>query len=411
MSKTKSFDIPKKLVWESFQRVKAAKGAGGVDGESIEDFEKDLKNNLFKIWNRMSSGTYFPPAVREVLIPKKDGGQRSLGIPTVSDRIAQMVVKMKLELVLEPKFHTDSYGYRPGKSAHQAIEFCKINCWSKDWVVDIDIKGFFDNIDHDWMMKMVKHHTECKWTILYIERWLKAPVQTKEGLLQRNKGTPQGGVISPLLANLFLHHVFDEWMRVKLGNVRFERYADDIVIHCKSQRAAQSVLEKLKERFSKFKLEIHPEKTKIVYCRDSKRGNTEGTHEQFDFLGFTFKRRSVKSKYGVMFDGYVPAISQKAKKKIQAEIKSWRVHRRVMLELGEVAKLFNPALRGWINYYGKYTPSELNSICWQFDRYLIRWIMHKYKLMQRQRKAIEILNRHRKANPKLFAHWTILHAQ
>lgn len=160
MSTTKSFEIPKLLVWEAFKRVKAAKGSGGVDGESIEDFEKDIKNNLFKIWNRMSSGTYFPPPVLQVLIPKKDGGQRSLGIPTVSDRIAQMVVKMKLEPVLEPKFHADSYGYRPSKSAHQAVEFCKINCWSKDWVVDIDIKGFFDNIDHDWMMQMVKYHTE-----------------------------------------------------------------------------------------------------------------------------------------------------------------------------------------------------------------------------------------------------------
>jgi group II intron reverse transcriptase/maturase len=371
MHRTKSYDISKHTVWEAYLRVKAAKGAGGVDGQSMEDFEKNLKGNLYKIWNRMSSGSYLPPPVLQVAIPKKSGGHRALGIPTISDRIAQMVVKMKLEPVLEPKFHQDSYGYRPGKSAHQAVELCKRNCWSKDWLIDLDIKGFFDTIDHDLLMRMVRKHTECDWVILYIERWLKAPSQSKDGnVTQRERGTPQGGVISPLLANLYLHHAFDEWMKRDLNRLRFERYADDIIIHVMSDRAARSVLAKVTERFKLFHLELHPEKTKIIYCRDTDRTESDWPHTQFDFLGFTFKRRKTRSKHGNIFDGYLPAISKSAKKEISAEISGWRVHRRVMLDVDELAKMFNPALRGWINYYGKFSPHELNRVCWQFDQYL-----------------------------------------
>jgi RNA-directed DNA polymerase len=406
MKQAKPYSIPKQLVWDAYLRVKAAKGAGGVDGVYLEDFEKNLKKNLFKIWNRMSSGCYFPLPVKEVVIPKRDGGKRSLGIPTVSDRVAQMVVKMILEPILEPKFHADSYGYRPGKSAHDALKQCKWRCWWKDWVVDVDIKGFFDNIDHELMMRMVKHHTNVPWIILYIERWLKADVQKEDGTMEkREKGTPQGGVISPLLANLYLHHAFDEWMKKDFDKVRFERFADDIVIHVLSQTSAERIVAKLKERLALFKLSLHPEKTKIVYCRDSQRMSTRWPIDQFDFLGFTFKRRTATGKEGNIFDGFLPAISKAARKDISTKIREWRINRRTMIGVKELSKLFNPAIRGWYNYFAKHYPSEMKPIETQIDLYLVRWAKSRYKKYQRQRWAFDWLNNQRKNNSGLFAHW------
>ena len=296
VTKTKPFSISKQVVWESYRRVKANRGAAGVDGQSIKDFEVNLKDNLYKIWNRMSSGSYFPPPVRTVDIPKSDGRSRRLGIPAVSDRVAQMVVKMYLEPTVEPMFHADSYGYISGKSALDAVGMVRKRCWWYDWVIDLDIQGFFDNIDHRLMLHAVRKHTDSKWMLLYIERWLKAPAQLEDGsLIEREQGTPQGGVISPLLANIFLHHVFDEWMRVKHPSVLFARYADDIIVHCRTEAQAQVMLRAIEMRLARCKLKLHPQKTKIVYCKDHKRtGNYK--HESFDFLGYGFRPRLCKGR-------------------------------------------------------------------------------------------------------------------
>jgi len=301
VSQAKPFTISKQLVWEAYKRVKANQGAAGVDAESVEQFERKLKDNLFKIWNRMSSGTYFPPPVRTVAIPKKDGGERMLGIPTVADRIAQTVVAMCLEPLVEPHFHPDSYGYRPKKSALQAVGVARERCWRFDWVIDLDIRGFFDNLDHALIMRAVGKYTACRWVLLHIERWLTAPAQLNDGTLQaRAKGTPQGGVISPLLANIFLHLAFDDWMRRAHPAVPFERYADDVIAHCVSQEQAQAVKRSIEARLKLCKLELHPQKSKIVYCKDDDRRGSY-PNEKFDFLGYTFRARRSKNRWGKCF--------------------------------------------------------------------------------------------------------------
>lgn len=301
MPEAKPYSIPKQLVWDAYRRVKANRGAAGVDGESLVAFEKDLKGNLYKIWNRMSSGSYFPPPVRLVEIPKGNGGTRPLGIPTVGDRVAQTVVKMALEPFLEPVFHSDSYGYRPGKSALDAVGMARKRCWAASWVIDLDIKAFFDSLDHDLVERAVAHHTDNPWIRLYIARWLRAPAQGADGSMEvRTKGTPQGGVISPLLANLFLHYAFDAWMRRNFPGILFERYADDAIVHCRSERQARYVLEAIRRRFGQCGLELHPAKTRIVYCKDDDRcGDSE--HVAFDFLGYTFQPRRAKNRWGKHF--------------------------------------------------------------------------------------------------------------
>ena len=359
MSKAKPFSISKRVVFEAYKRVRANQGAAGVDEESIADFEKDLKNNLYKIWNRMSSGSYFPPAVRLVAIAKKDGGQRKLGVPTVSDRIAQMVAKMYFEPEVDPHFRPDSYGYRRGKSAIEAVGVARKRCWRYNWVVDFDIKGFFDNIDHGLLMRAVCKHTDNKWLLLYIERWLKAPVQAADGTLDsREKGSPQGSVISPLLANLFLHYAFDEWMRRNYDSIPFERYADDILVHCKSEEQAKWMKTVIKERLKQCGLELHPEKTKIVYCKDSfRKGDYQ--NEKFDFLGYTFRPRLSKDRYGRFFVSFLPAVSTGAAKSMRRTISSWRIHRMSDKSIKDLANIFNPVIRGWINYYGQFYKSAL----------------------------------------------------
>jgi len=408
LSKAKPFSISKRVVWEAYRHVKANKGAAGVDAESISDFEGDFKNNLYKIWNRMSSGSYFPPPVRTVGIPKSDGGQRKLGIPTVSDRIAQMVVKMYFELKVEPYFHPDSYAYRPEKSAIEAMEVARQRCWRYNWVLDLDIKGFFDNIDHELMMLAVRKHTDCKWTLLYIERWLKAPAQLEEGsLVSRDKGTPQGGVISPLLANLFLHYTFDEWMRREYPYITFERYADDIIVHCKSEKQAKWLKAVIGRRLSQCKLELHPEKTKIVYCKDSNRRGNYPT-DKFDFLGYTFRPRRSKARGDRYFVNFTPAISAKAAKKIRRIMRSWRIHLMSDKSIEDLSRIFNPVLRGWINYYGQFYKSALYPIFDQLNRSLKRWAMRKYKRLRgRKRRAYHRLGRIARQLPGLFAHWRL----
>ena len=341
MTRAKPFDIPKREIWEAFKHVKANQGAAGVDGQTIQDFEMRLADNLYKLWNRLSSGSYMPPPVRRVDIPKANGGTRPLGIPTVADRIAQEVVRRYLEPVLEPVFHPDSYGYRPGRSAIDAVRTARQRCWRYDWVVDIDIKGFFDNIDHGLLLRAVRKHTDCRWVLLYIERWLRAPVMGEDGILvPRDKGTPQGGVISPLLANLFLHYVFDVWLRRGFSGVPFERYADDIVCHCRSEYEALALRQVLERRFADCGLELHPEKTKVVYCKDTNRKGDYPVH-QFDFLGYTFRPRLAIWKGGLFGVSFLPAASPKALKAIRKAIRGWSLQTRSDKALDDLARMFN----------------------------------------------------------------------
>ena len=346
----KPFDISKWAVWEAYQKVKANKGAPGVDEVSIEEFEKDLKGNLYKIWNRMSSGTYFPPPVRAVEIPKPSGGVRILGVPTVGDRIAQTVVARVLEDKAEPVFHPDSYGYRPGRSAIDAVAQCRRRCWKTDWVIDLDISAFFDSVRWDLVLKAVATHTDQPWVVLYVQRWLHAPLRLPDGTLrQRDRGTPQGSAVSPILANLFLHYAFDTWMTRNFPDVRFERYVDDAVIHCGSERQARYVLAAIRERMGEVGLTLHPEKTRIVYCQDDNRRRSH-EHVEFTFLGYTFRRRSARRKDGGMFLSFLPAISREALSRISAQVRSWRLHHRTHLTEADLARRINPIVRGWMNY-------------------------------------------------------------
>jgi RNA-directed DNA polymerase len=407
MPEAKPFVISKLVVWDAYQRVKANHGAAGVDGQSIEAFEADLKNNLFKIWNRMSSGSYFPPPVRVVEIPKASGGLRPLGIPTVADRVAQMVVKMHLEPLVEPHFHPDSYGYRPGKSALEAVATARQRCWRYDWVIDLDIKGFFDNLNWGLVLKAVRHHVKAPWVLLYIERWLKAPVQKQDGSLEeRTKGSPQGAVISPLLANLFMHYAFDLWMRRTYPAVPFERYADDVIIHAKSQAQAEQVLEAVRRRLRECHLELHPEKTKVVYCQDDdRRGQYE--HIKFDFLGYTFRPRRAKNRWGKFFISFLPAISNKAAGAIRATIRGWRLAAtRNNQTLEDIARLVNPVVGGWVNYYGRFYRSALTPVLRHLERALVKWARRKYKRLKcHARNAAHWLGRVARRDPHLFVLW------
>lgn len=405
VEKAKPFSISKQVVWEAYGKIKANKGAEGVDGESLEKFEENLKKNLYKIWNRMSSGSYFPPPVRRVDIPKGRGNTRPLGIPTVADRIAQMVVKKYLEPEVEPMFYPDSYGYRPNKSAIEAVGTTRKRCWRYNWVVDLDLKGFFDSIDHDLMLRAVRKHTECKWILLYVERWLKASVVLPDGTVQeRTKGTPQGGVASPLLANIFLHHAFDEWMSNRYPRILWERYADDIIVHCETERQARFILRTIRERMRSCKLELNPEKTKIVYCKRNGR-NDDHSHCSFDFLGFTFRPRIAMSEDGTTFVGFNPAVSRNALKKMADRIRSWHLGRRSDLSLEAMARRINPVVRGWINYYGAYCPSALFPMYRQLTRQQVWWVRRKYKKLRGHRKAEKWVLGLARSNTALFAHW------
>lgn len=410
MSTPKPFDIPKMMVWDAYESVRANKGAAGVDEQPIADFEVNLRDNLYKLWNRLSSGSYFPPPVKQVEIPKKDGkGKRILGVPTVADRIAQTVVRMALEPEVEPVFHPESYGYRPGRSALDAVGACRERCWRSDWVVDLDIRSFFDSVSHDLVLKAVSHHTDQRWILLYVQRWLGAPLQTADGtLIERDRGTPQGSAISPLLANLFLHYAFDVWMSREFPDLPFERYVDDAVVHCKTERQARILKDAITRRLAEVGLEVHPDKTRIVYCKDDdRRGSYE--HESFDFLGYTFRPRLSKSKYGKRFVNFTPAVSRSAKKAINREIRSWHLPRRSDKTLDDLAAMFNPIIRGWINYYGRFYPSMLYPLLRHINWGLVRWAMRKYKSLRghkhrAQRWLVGVARR----QPALFAHWRLV---
>ena len=411
MDQAKPFPITKRQVWEAYKRVKAKEGAAGVDGQTIAAFEKNLSGNLYKLWNRLASGSYFPAAVRRVEIPKGDGRMRPLGIPTVSDRVAQMVAKEYLEPELEKHFHADSYGYRPGKSALDAVGQARKRCWRRDWVLDLDIKGFFESIDHELMMRAVRTHTGEKWVILYIERWLKAPIVMQDGTHQQpTRGTPQGGVISPLLANLFLHYAFDKWMEREYRAIKFERYADDVVCHCESKDQAERLKQSLEVRMKEVGLELHPEKTKIVYCQDADR-REEYPQTSFDFLGYTFRPRRSKNRWGDYFINFTPAISNKAAKYIRQRSRKWHWPLRSDKKLEDLARMFNPIIRGWINYYGRYYKSGLYPTLRCLERRLVMWATRKYKrLRNHRRRAALWLSRIARKQPTLFAHWKLLYA-
>lgn len=406
VSEAKSFAIERVLVWEAYERVRKNKGAAGVDGQSLKEYGERLEDNLYKLWNRMSSGSYFPPAVRVVEIPKSSGGKRALGIPTVGDRIAQMVVKMVLEPLVEPHFHPDSYGYRPGKSALGAVCVARERCWERDWVVDIDIRGFFDNLDHELLLRAVTRHTEERWVLLYVDRWLKAPAELPDGtVVPREKGTPQGGVISPLLSNIFLHYALDEWLRRYYPDVLFERYADDVLIHCRSEAEAQETLSAIGKRLDECHLQLNPQKSKIVYCKDQGRRG-DWPNRSFDFLGYSFRPRKAKNRWGQFFIGFNPAVSDSAVKKIREKVRKWRLPSRVTLSIEELAEALNPTLRGWVNYYARFRPSALSKALQTLNFALKKWAIRKYKRFRRSyRRAQHWLMRVRRQQPVLFAHW------
>ena len=404
--KTKSFAVSKRMVYNSYLKVVSKDGGAGIDHESIEMFNANMSRNLYKIYNRMASGCYLPPPVRTVFIPKKQGGVRPLGIPTVADRIAQGVVKDYLEPEMDKVFHNSSFGYRPGRSAHHALAQCHSNCLDYAWVIDVDIKGFFDNISHEKLMELLRLHTQEKWILLYVERWLKAGVEQEDGsILGRTKGTPQGGVISPLLANLYLHHAFDKWMDQSNGSNPFERYADDIVIHCNSKNQAEKLLAALESQMSNYSLTLHPEKTKVVYCKNYFR-NEDHDQNSFTFLSYTFRPRAAIDKFKrnkliVLFNG---AISNMAKKSIRQGIRKILNPQWINVSLEMSASRLNPKIRGWINYYGKYFKWRMIKVFSYLDGLMRSWISKKYKITSKS----ETMKRYcsiRKENPTLFYHW------
>jgi RNA-directed DNA polymerase len=409
-NETKSVPISKEQVWLAYKKVRSNQGGAGVDSVSMEEFDTDRSKHLYKLWNRMASGSYFPPPVKEVEIPKKDGNVRKLGIPTISDRVAQTVVKDYLEPRFEKIFSPHSYGYRPNKNAHQALESVRVNCRKTDWVIDLDIRGFFDNIDHEKLLKAIEKHVSEKWCILYIKRWLQMPVQTKSGELvyKQGKGTPQGGVISPLLANLFLHYAMDKWLEQTHPTVKYVRYADDAILHCRSKVQADYVLSNLQKRMLNCGLEVHPEKTKIVYCKDYRR---QGTFEnvKFDFLGYSFQPRSTAPQgKGKVFLGYDCAISISSKKRLAEKIRELDIPNLTHKSIVGVAQYLELYIRGWINYYGKFRRSMLNPIFQLLRRRIVQWVRRRYKRYKTSlNRAYQWLGRIRIQFPTLFYQWRL----
>ncbi|WP_341757463.1 group II intron reverse transcriptase/maturase [Candidatus Tisiphia endosymbiont of Ditula angustiorana] len=405
---TKHYDVSKDEVMNAWKSVRKSGGACGFDGITIEDVEGDLDNQLYKIWNRMSAGSYMAKSVLLVNIPKAKGGYRQLGIPTVCDRIAQVVVKNRLESILEDKFCQNSYAYRPGKSAIDAVTVCRERCFVHEWLVEIDIKGFFDNIDHDILLDMLLKHTDDKVIVLYAKRFLKATgIESGRNIeIAREKGTPQGGVVSPILANLYLHEAFDNWMQEIHSNIKYERYADDIVVHCCSEKQAYFIKEKVQARLKQYKLELNLEKTKIVYTgikndHDHRKHNLP---RKFSFLGYDFKPRIWHGKLV-----YTPGIGTGAMKMIKDKIKkTWQLKVSVSGSLEDIAERVNPVIRGWINYYGHYRRSDLYKLEYVINNYLVRFIKKKYESYATWNKAWKHLGKLKAESAHTFCHWYMI---
>jgi RNA-directed DNA polymerase len=405
-SGVKPFPVTIQMVTEAHRKVRTKGKAYGVDEVSMKEFEQKLTGNLYKIWNRLASGTYFPPAVREVEIPKKDGKMRKPGIPTVGDRIAQTVVKDYMEASIDKLFHIDSYGYRPLKSAHQALTKARTNVTKYDWVIDMDIKGFFDNIDHKLILKALDKVVEEKWVKMYCKRWLEMPVQKTDGTIiaKDGRGTPQGGVISPLLANLFLHYAFDMWITRQHPGISFERYADDIIVHCHTQKESGDILLQITQRMEQCKLELHPLKTKIVYCKDHKRKEPH-KQVQFDFLGFSFQPRPTRDwRSGEIHNVFDLAISASSQKKITEEFKTMKIHRDSTSTIEDIADRLYSKIQGWINYYGKFRKWDFLRIFRRLSYRLMLWVQNKYKFNS-IKEGYNWLRNYQKVHPNLFAHW------
>ena len=376
-----------------------------MDEQSIGEFEENLGNNLYRIWNRMSSGTYFPPPVRAVGIPKADGGTRVLGVPSVADRVGQTVVALALEPRTGAIFHQDSYGYRPGRSQHDALAACRKRCRSEDGVIDLDIRKFFDSVDHDLMIKAVQGNTDQAWVVLYVKRWLTAPLQLPDGtLVARDRGTPQGSAVSPVLANLFMHYGFDRWLEREFPTVGFERYADDAVVHCVTERQAREVLAALSARMAEVGLELHPDKTKIVYCEDEdRRGRYSVT--SFAFLGYTFRARTLRSGTGNLFDGFAPAIGPAVLEQKSRQLRDMRIHGQTGQSLDDLAAVINPVVAGWMDYCGRHCRWELYPLLLRVNAYLARWARNKYERLRVVARLKEWWSGVLDRDPELFAHW------
>jgi RNA-directed DNA polymerase len=404
----KSQDIPKRLIWAAWLKVKSNGGAAGADGVTIEQFETRLADNLYRLWNRMSSGSYFPGPVRAVEIPKK-GGTRVLGIPNVIDRVAQTAAVLALEPNVEKVFHSDSYGYRPGRSPIDAVRVCRQRCFRRDWVVDLDVKAFFDSVPWDLMLKAVARHTTQPWVMMYVERWLQAPMLMPDGALtHRVKGTPQGGPISPLIANIFLHYGFDTWMTREFPGIWFERFADDAVVHCVTERQAHRVQDAIGCRLAEVGLLLHPDKTRVVYCKDGRR-RQDYSQVTFTFCGYLFRPRKAYHKAsGQPYTGFLPAMAPGKLTDVSRKVAALRLHRRTTGNLEDLAEEVNPIIRGWLNYFTEFYPSAVKPIGRRMDRHLMRWARRKYKRLERSdKRARAWLRGVRKRAPNLFAHWAL----